>query len=70
MAEYVIDGSKLSREVAEKLIEFKAVHKRIVRCKDCRWYGKRRRMCTYRPIDLHLVHPDHWCALGEVRKDD
>lgn len=70
MAAYAIDVSKLPKDVRDQIRECKAVMKRIVRCKECRWYGSRRRMCLYRPIDLHLVHPDHWCALGEARKDD
>lgn len=41
----------------------------VIRCELCRWYGQRSRQCRYRPIEAFTVHPDHWCAWGELRKE-
>lgn len=73
MAEYLVDFDAPSRVVSDveatateiKVKQQGLVVQEIVRCRDCRWYGRRHHVCFFRPIYTFPVREDHFCALGE-----
>ena len=64
------------RERAEEMVErLDEVHERVVRCRDCRWFGEDTSDHEYRSgwwcsrLDFDTVE-DGFCHLGDPREED
>ena len=64
-SEYVVSGRLLDLLLALCSGGERPTLREVVRCRDCRWYGPKKRLCLFQPIYPHPEHPDHFCALGE-----